>query len=798
MQALAIENMEMFLLVNAFLRVVNRGLYPRGSHSVSGKIIAAADQGDGHEKGARKGMCEMKDKIFSVLQRVGRSFMLPIAILPVAGLLLGIGSSFTNATTIATYGLEAFLGDGTLLHSLLTIMSKAGSVIFDNLPIIFAVGVAIGMAKAEKEVAALSAMIAFLVMNVSINAVLQNTGKGLADGSVAEGVLEGTITSVLGIQTLQMGVFGGIIVGLGVAALHNRYHKIVLPNALSFFGGSRFVPIISTITYVFVGILMYFVWPVVQNAIFALGGLVTGTGYVGTLIFGIVKRALIPFGLHHVFYLPFWQTAVGGTMMVDGSLIQGGQNIFFAQLASSNVAHFSADATRYFSGEFIFMIFGLPGAALAMYRCAKPEKKKAAGGLLLSAALTCMLTGITEPIEFSFLFVAPMLFGVQVILAGAAYMIAHMLNIAVGLTFSGGLLDLLIFGILQGNAKTSWMWIVPVGVVYFFLYYFIFSFLIKKFNLKTPGREEEDEETRLYTKADVNAKRTGNGSEAGQVSAAVDQRSADIARFLGGKKNITSVDCCATRLRCSVERPELVDEKGLKATGAVGVIKKGQGVQVIYGPNVTVIKAELEGYLEQAGDESEEVQGAAPGNANRQCGRADGQSVGQANEPGAGAVQEAPQANQPPARHILCSPFNGTAAPITEAPDEAFSSKMMGDGYVVKPSDGQVVMPEDGEVMFVFPSKHAIGLKTADGMEYLLHIGVDTVKLDGTGFEVFVQDGQKVSKGQLLMKFDLDYIRANAASDACMAVFTGLSEGQSVHMERTGQVNALDEIAWYE
>ncbi|WP_320958765.1 glucose PTS transporter subunit IIA, partial [Enterocloster asparagiformis] len=518
--------------------------------------------------------------------------------------------------------------------------------------------------------------------------------------------------------------------------------------------------------------------------IFALGGLVTGTGYVGTLIFGIVKRALIPFGLHHVFYLPFWQTAVGGTMMVDGSLIQGGQNIFFAQLASSNVVHFSADATRYFSGEFIFMIFGLPGAALAMYRCAKPEKKKAAGGLLLSAALTCMLTGITEPIEFSFLFVAPMLFGVQVILAGAAYMIAHMLNIAVGLTFSGGLLDLLIFGILQGNAKTSWMWIIPVGVVYFFLYYFIFSFLIKKFNLKTPGREEEDEETRLYTKADVNAKRTGNGSEAGQASAAVDQRSADIARFLGGKMNITSVDCCATRLRCSVERPELVDEKGLKATGAVGVIKKGQGVQVIYGPNVTVIKAELEGYLEQAGDESEEVQGAAPGNANRQCGRADGQSVG--------------QANQPPARHILCSPFNGTAAPITEAPDEAFSSKMMGDGYVVKPSDGQVVMPEDGEVMFVFPSKHAIGLKTADGMEYLLHIGVDTVKLDGTGFEVFVQDGQKVSKGQLLMKFDLDYIRANAASDACMAVFTGLSEGQSVHMERTGQVNALDEIAWYE
>ena len=522
----------------------------------------------------------MKDKVFSVLQRVGRSFMLPIAILPVAGLLLGIGSSFTNATTISTYHLESILGDGTLLNALLIIMSKAGNVIFDNLPLIFAVGVAIGMAKEEKEVSALSALIAFFVMHVSINAVLIVSGKVLADGTAAEGVLDGTIANVCGMQTLQMGVFGGILVGLGVAALHNRFHKIVLPNALSFFGGSRFVPIISTIVYLFVGIGMYFVWPVVQNAIFSLGGLVTGTGYVGTLIFGIVKRALIPFGLHHVFYLPFWQTAVGGTMMVDGQLIQGGQNIFFAQLASPDVVHFSADATRYFSGEFIFMIFGLPGAALAMYRCAKPEKKKAAGGLLLSAALTCMFTGITEPIEFSFLFAAPMLFVVQVILAGAAYMIAHMLNIAVGLTFSGGLLDLFIFGILQGNEKTSWMRIIPVGIIYFFLYYFIFSFLIKKFNLKTPGREDDDEETKLYTKADVNARK----AEAKEEAAGTDELSQAIANGLGGKKNITSVDCCATRLRCSVAKSELVNEKMLKATGAVGVIRKGQGVQVIYGP----------------------------------------------------------------------------------------------------------------------------------------------------------------------------------------------------------------------
>ena len=727
----------------------------------------------------------MKDKIFGVLQRVGRSFMLPIAVLPVAGLLLGIGSSFTNETTIATYGLQGILGNGTILHALLMIMSKAGNVIFDNLPIIFAVGVAIGMAKAEKEVAALSAMISFFVMHASINAVLLLAGKVLADGTIAPDVLEGTIASVCGIQTLQMGVFGGILVGLGVAALHNRFYKIELPNALSFFGGSRFVPIISTVTYVGIGILMYFIWPAVQNGIFALGGLVTGTGYFGTLIFGIIKRALIPFGLHHVFYMPFWQTAVGGTMMVDGNLIQGGQNIFFAQLASSDVTHFSADATRYFSGEFIFMIFGLPGAALAMYRCAKPEKKKAAGGLLLSAALACMFTGITEPIEFSFLFVAPMLFAVQVILAGSAYMVAHILNIAVGLTFSGGLLDLVIFGVLQGNAKTSWLRIIPAGIVYFLLYYFLFSFLIKKFDLKTPGREDDDEETKLYTKADVNARRTEakEGESCSQAENSKDSRSAAIAMGMGGRNNITSVDCCATRLRCSIADSSLVDEKLLKSTGAVGVIVKGQGIQIIYGPQVTVIKSELEAYL--AEEHEEDTAEATDGAENM------GTKVTAETE---ASVNLAESKNIAENVHKLYSPFQGVLKPITEAPDEAFASKAMGDGYLVMPENGTVVAPEDGEVMFVFPSKHAIGLKAADGTEYLLHIGVDTVKLNGEGFTVFVSDGQKIKKGEKLMEFDPSYIREHAVSDACIVIFTGLTEGESLSLEGEKQVKRLELI----
>ena len=718
----------------------------------------------------------MKDKIFSVLQRVGRSFMLPIAILPVAGLLLGIGSSFTNATTIETYGLTSLLGNGTILHALLVIMNKVGSAVFDNLPLIFAVGVAIGMAKKEKEVSALSAVIAYFVMNTAINAMLTITGQILENGEIAESVLEGTITSVCGIQSLQMGVFGGIIVGLGVAALHNRFYRIQLPNALSFFGGTRFVPIISTIVYMFVGIIMYFVWPVVQNGIYALGGLVTGSGYVGTLIFGLIKRALIPFGLHHVFYMPFWQTAVGGTMEVAGQMVQGGQNIFFAQLAdSANVAHFSADATRYFSGEFIFMIFGLPGAALAMYHCAKPEKKKAAGGLLLSAALACMATGITEPLEFSFLFVAPALFVVQVILAGTAYMIAHILNIAVGLTFSGGLLDFFLFGILQGNEKTSWMRVIPVGVLYFFLYYFIFKFMIKKFDFKTPGREDDDVETKLYTKADVNARKEAQNDGV----ASEDAMSEAITRGLGGKKNISDVDCCATRLRCTVYDAAKVSDSILKATGASGVVHKGNGVQVIYGPNVTVIKSNLEDYLEKAPNTYAEAENAEAENAPAQ--------------------KEAEPAQETKEQKVVdtitvCSPMSGLAADLSTAPDEAFAEKMMGDGAVVTPEDPYVRAPEDGEVAFVFDTKHAIGFVTDSGVSLLIHVGIDTVKLNGEGFEALVESGQTVKKGDPMLKLDLEYLKTHAPSVTSPVLCTELEENQRIRLLADGPVKAGDPL----
>lgn len=690
----------------------------------------------------------MKDQIFGVLQRVGRSFMLPIAVLPVAGLLLGIGSSFTNATMIDTYGLQAILGEGTILNMFLTVLSKAGSALFDNLPIIFAVGCAIGMAKKEKEVAALSAVIAYFTMNAAVNAMLVNSGQILDDGSIADFVLQGTITSSVGIQTLQMGVFGGIIVGLGVAALHNRFYTIELPSALAFFSGSRFVPIISTVVYVLVGIGMFFVWPMVQNGIYALGGLVTGTGYLGTLIFGIIKRALIPFGLHHVFYLPFWQTGVGGSMEVAGKMIEGGQNIFFAQLADPSTVHFSADACRYFSGEFIFMIFGLPGAALAMYQTAKPEKKKQAGGLLLSAALACMATGITEPLEFSFLFVAPMLFAVQVILAGAAYMIAHILNIAVGLTFSGGLLDLFLFGILQGNAKTSWLRIIPVGIIYFLLYYGIFKFLILKFDLKTPGREDEDTETKLYTKADYNAAKE-SGVKGAEVSAL-------ITAGLGGKANIEDVDCCATRLRCTIKDPEKVQEALLKQSGSRGVILKGKGIQVIYGPQVAVLKTNLEAFLQTSA--ADQV------------------------------------SSQVSSGEEIKSPMNGMVIPLSEVPDAVFSSEMLGKGFGVEPSEGKAYAPVDGEVTTVFDTKHAIGLMSKHGVELLIHIGMDTVKLNGKGFDVKVKTGDQVKAGDLLAEFDMDLIKGEGYPVTTAVVVTNTDDCEEISEVRTGAATKDTEV----
>ena len=700
----------------------------------------------------------MKDKIFGVLQRVGRSFMLPIALLPVAGLLLGIGSSFTNETMLAAYGLNSVIHPGTLIYTILDVMSQTGSAVFNNLALLFAMGVAIGMARKEKEVAALSGAVAYIIMNTAIQAMINAAGG-------VDAMPANSTTTMLGITTLQMGVFGGIVVGLGVAALHNKFYKIELPQVLAFFGGTRFVPIISSIVYLVVGIAMFYIWPVVQSGIAALGALVLASGYAGTFIYGLLERALIPFGLHHVFYMPFWQTAVGGTAIIDGVTVTGAQNIFFAELASKSTTVFSVSATRFMAGKFPFMMFGLPGAALAMYHCAKPEKKKAAGGLLLSAALTAFLTGITEPLEFTFIFVALPMYAVHCVLAGLSFMLMHILNVGVGMTFSGGLIDLVLFGVMQGNAKTHWIWVVVVGAVYFVLYYLIFRFMISKFNYKTPGRDDA-EEVKLYTRADVNARSAASGSTA---PAGDDPVSALIVEGLGGADNLSDVDCCATRLRCTVKDAALVRQDVLKASGASGVICKGNGVQVVYGPKVAVIKAKLEDYLETA--PKTPAAAAAP------------------------APAAAPAAPAAAAKDtVLAACLTGTVVPLAEVKDEAFASGALGDGIAIEPAVGELVAPADGEISSTFDTHHAVGMTTVDGAELLMHIGIDTVKLGGKHFTYLVNEGDKVRKGQPLIRFDIEAIKAEGYPVTTPLIVCNTDEYAAVTPKASGTVKQGDAL----
>ncbi|MGO1589567.1 glucose-specific PTS transporter subunit IIBC [Alkalibacterium gilvum] len=506
-------------------------------------------------------------KYFEKAQQFGKSFMLPIAILPAAGLLLGIGGALSNPNTVNAYPIL----DIAWLQAVFTIMAGAGSIVFANLPIIFAIGVSVGLAKSDRGTAGLAALIGYFVMHATIQSILTITGELAVDNLAAVG--QGM---TVGIQSLEMGVFGGIIIGIVASWLLNRYNKIELPQFLGFFGGSRFIPIVTSIAAILVGTAMYFVWPFFQGFISNLGELVNATGYIGTFIYGFILRMLGPLGLHHIFYLPFWQTALGGSVEIAGEVVQGTQNIFFAQLAEPSTQGFFIGTSRFMSGRFITMMFGLIGAALAIYRTAKPENKKNVGGLMLSAALTSFLTGITEPIEFSFLFIAPVLYVVHAVFDGFAFMLAHIFEITIGQTFSGGFIDFMLFGVLQGNERTNWIVVILIGIVWFFLYYFTFTFLIKKFNFKTPGREEKLEEVT-----------TNQGSD----------RANAIIEALGGTKNLVDVDNCATRLRVTVKDSEQVDEKGLQSTGSKGLVKKGNGVQVIYGPHVSVIKNEIEEVL---------------------------------------------------------------------------------------------------------------------------------------------------------------------------------------------------------
>ena len=700
----------------------------------------------------------MKKHLFSLLQRIGQSFMLPIALLPIAGIFLGIGSSLTNTNMLAAYHLKGLMGPGTAPYILFSLLNSAGSIIFDNLPILFAVGVAIGMARSEKATAALSSIVAFFVMHSTIGSLITYTGR-------SHSFLTGATTEIVGITSLQMGVFGGIIVGLGVAALHNRFYKIELPKVFSFFGGTHFIPIISAITYVGIGILMFYIWPPIQILINDAGKLVLTSGYGGTFVYGLLERALIPFGLHHVFYMPFWQTAVGGRELVNGQLIEGAQNIFFAELASPDTSHFSVAATRFMSGKFPLMMFGLPGAALTMYTCARPENKKAVGSLLLSTAISSAVTGITEPLEFAFLFVAPPLYAIHCAFAGLSYMLMHMLNVGIGMTFSGGFLDFFLFGILQGNTKTSWLHVIPVGILYFIVYFIVFRVMILKFNYQTPGHEKD------------NAAPVNNA----------DNKSQQILDGLGGLENISDLSCCATRLRVTLHRPSKLNKEKLLATGAAAVVANGDGVQVVYGPEVTVIHARLQDYIAQiipASSSTADNSAAVPTTSAEVSNPAvSAEAKASDNLSVADAITD-----------IVYAPCNGTVIPLTEINDGVFSEGYIGEGLAIEPVDGSFYAPFDCSVAMVFDTHHAIALHTANDTELILHVGLDTVKLNGQHLEVFVQEGQKIQKGDLILRADLEGIQSAGCRTVTPVIITGAGGAESVELLKTGPVHIGDAV----
>ena len=700
----------------------------------------------------------MKKHLFSLLQRIGQSFMLPIALLPIAGIFLGIGSSLTNTNMLAAYHLKGLMGPGTAPYILFSLLNSAGSIIFDNLPILFAVGVAIGMARTEKATAALSSIVAFFVMHSTIGSLITYTGR-------SHSFLTGATTEIVGITSLQMGVFGGIIVGLGVAALHNRFYKIELPRVFSFFGGTHFIPIISAITYVGIGILMFYIWPPIQILINDAGKLVLMSGYGGTFVYGLLERTLIPFGLHHVFYMPFWQTAVGGRELVNGQLIEGAQNIFFAELANPDTSHFSVAATRFMSGKFPLMMFGLPGAALAMYTCARPENKKAVGSLLLSAAISSAVTGITEPLEFAFLFVAPPLYVIHCAFAGLSYMLMHMLNVGIGMTFSGGFLDFFLFGILQGNTKTSWLHVIPVGILYFIVYFIVFRVMILKFNYQTPGHEKD------------NAAPVNNA----------DNKSQQILDGLGGLENISDLSCCATRLRVTLHRPSKLNKEKLLATGAAAVVANGDGVQVVYGPEVTVIHARLQDYIAQiipASSSTADNSAAVPTTSAEVSNPAvSAEAKDSDNLSVADAITD-----------IVYAPCNGTVIPLKEINDGVFSEGYIGEGLAIEPVDGSFYAPFDCSVAMVFDTHHAIALHTANDTELILHVGLDTVKLKGQHLEVFVQEGQKIQKGDLILRADLEGIQSAGCRTVTPVVITGAGGAESVELLKTGPVHIGDAV----
>ncbi|MBX7750335.1 glucose-specific PTS transporter subunit IIBC [Staphylococcus aureus] len=654
----------------------------------------------------------MRKKLFGQLQRIGKALMLPVAILPAAGLLLAIGTAIQGE---ALQHYLPFIQNGGV-QNVAKLMTAAGSIIFENLPMIFALGVAIGLAGGDG-VAAIAAFVGYIIMNKTMGDFLQVTPKNVTDPASG-------YASILGIPTLQTGVFGGIIIGALAAWCYNKFYNINLPSYLGFFAGKRFVPIMMATTSFILAFPMALIWPTIQSGLnaFSTGLLDSNTG-VAVFLFGFIKRLLIPFGLHHIFHAPFW-FEFGSWKNAAGEIIHGDQRIFIEQIREG--AHLTAG--KFMQGEFPVMMFGLPAAALAIYHTAKPENKKVVAGLMGSAALTSFLTGITEPLEFSFLFVAPLLFFIHAVLDGLSFLTLYLLDVHLGYTFSGGFIDYVLLGVLPN--KTQWWLVIPVGLVYAVIYYFVFRFLIVKLKYKTPGREDKQSQA---------------------VTASATELPYAVLEAMGGKANIKHLDACITRLRVEVNDKSKVDVPGLKDLGASGVLEVGNNMQAIFGPKSDQIKHEMQQIMN---------------------GQVVENPTTMEDDKDETVVVAEDKSETSELSHIVHAPLTGEVTPLSEVPDQVFSEKMMGDGIAIKPSQGEVRAPFNGKIQMIFPTKHAIGLVSDSGLELLIHIGLDTVKLNGEGFTLHVEEGQEVKQGDLLINFDLDYIRNHAKSDITPIIVT--------------------------
>ncbi|WP_019392952.1 glucose-specific PTS transporter subunit IIBC [Priestia filamentosa] len=676
----------------------------------------------------------MFKKLFGVLQKIGKALMLPVAILPAAGLLLAFGTAFQNEQTLKY--IPALGADWFQLVA--TVMAQAGDIVFANLPLLFAVGVAVGLAGGDG-VAGLAAIIGYLILNVTMGTIL--TGTGQLDpamfnvGSTIE--KDPAFANVLGIPTMQTGVFGGIIVGVLAASMYNRFYQISLPQYLGFFAGKRFVPIATAVSSLILGLIMMVVWPPIQSGLNTFSQtMLNANPMLSAFIFGVIERSLIPFGLHHIFYSPFWYE-FGEYIDKAGNLVRGDQRIFMAQL-KDNVDQFTAGT--YMVGKYVFMMFGLPAAALAIYHEARPERKKFVAGIMGSAALTSFLTGITEPLEFSFLFVAPILFAIHAVFAGLSFMLMAWLDVKIGMTFSGGFIDFILFGVLPN--KTAWWYVIIVGLILAVIYYFGFRFAIRKFNLATPGREKEDVGAEIATPAE--------------------ELPYNVLQAMGGRENIAHLDACITRLRVSVNDIGNVDKERLKKLGASGVLEVGNNIQAIFGPKSDTLKGQMQdimsGKTPVPSKESDEKPASEPTIAD--------------------SAEE------------IVSPITGEVVPLSEVPDQVFSQKLMGDGFAIIPEKGTIVAPVDGKVVNLFPTKHALGIESVGGREVLIHVGIDTVNLKGEGFEALVSQGDDVKKGDPLLKVDLEFVKENAPSIITPIIFTNLQEGEKVMINKEGHVDS--------